>query len=255
LKPVGDKFPKDNMMIRFKKISKILKSRNIIDQVSFDVPHGECVALLGESGCGKSTLVRILLGLIESSSGTIEVGEVILDQHSKIDLRKKIGYVIQTGGLFPHLTARGNVEIAMREKKNKKMINERIAKVAELSHFFLDKLERYPTELSGGERQRVALMRALINDPDILILDEPFGALDPITRVRLQKELKDLFSALKKTAIIVTHDIKEAEYLSDRIVLLRNGKVEQIGSFRDLLVKPKSLFVSEFINSQREVLL
>ena len=169
-----------------------------------------------------------------------------------MNLRRRIGYVIQEGGLFPHLTARANILLMARHLgKLEPEMQARLSELCSLTRFQPEMLARYPIELSGGQRQRVSLMRALMLSPELLLLDEPLGALDPLVRAALQKDLKEIFARLQQTAILVTHDLAEAAYLGDEIVLMNEGRVVQIGTLEDLRAKPASDFVTEFINAQR----
>jgi osmoprotectant transport system ATP-binding protein len=210
----------------------------------------QTTAVIGPSGCGKSTLLRIIMGLIAPDSGEVLIGDQPVTNW--LSQRRSMGYVIQDGGLFPHLTARANIELASKHfGRSKPERDQRIAELAELTSFPTEGLERYPNELSGGQRQRVGLMRALMLDPQILLLDEPLGALDPMVRARLQSDLKAIFDRLKKTVILVTHDLAEAAYLGDTIVLMNEGRVVQAGSLAVLQTAPETPFVTEFINAQR----
>jgi len=170
-------------------------------------------------------------------------------------LRKKMGYVIQDGGLFPHLTARDNVTLMARYLKwDRGSIAQRLRELTDITRFPADGLDRFPAQLSGGERQRVSLMRALMLDPDVLLMDEPLGALDPMIRRELQTDLKRIFHTLKKTVVLVTHDLGEAAFFGDVIVLLREGRIVQQGTLDDLLDSPAEPFVTHFINAQRSPL-
>ncbi|WP_295638821.1 ATP-binding cassette domain-containing protein [Novosphingobium sp.] len=204
--------------------------------------------LIGPSGSGKSTLLRTLAGLTDYT-GTLTVdGEVVTDWRA---LRQKLGYVIQDGGLFPHLTARANVALAgeafgwPREK-----IETRIGEMAELVGLDMVQLARFPAELSGGQRQRVGVMRALLRDPQILLFDEPLSALDPVTRLRLAGELRDLFARLGKTVVMVTHSLREAMFFGGCVVLLRDGRIVQHGELADLIAHPADQFVTDFIAAE-----
>ena len=224
---------------------------------SFDltIDEGKVVVLVGPSGCGKSTLLRLLLGLIEPDTGSVRFREQEMSGESVLKLRHQIGYVIQDGGLFPHLTARENVTLlASHLNWKEEQIDPRVDELRQLTHLPADALERYPTQLSGGQQQRVALMRALMLNPAVLLLDEPLGALDPLIRAELQSDLRDIFRSLGKTVVLVTHDIGEAAYLADEIVLLRKGAIIQRGTISDLLHRPVDPFVAEFISAQRNPL-
>jgi osmoprotectant transport system ATP-binding protein len=208
--------------------------------------------LIGPSGCGKSTLLRLIIRLLDPDAGTIRFDGAPITPANILQLRRRIGYVIQDGGLFPHLTARKNILLmASHLKWDAATMNKRLAELSALTRFPEAALDRFPIELSGGQRQRISLMRALTLSPELLLLDEPLGALDPLVRAALQKDLKEIFSRLKQTAILVTHDLAEAAYLGDEIVLMSEGRVVQRGTLEDLRTKPASAFVTEFINAQR----
>ncbi|MBC8103858.1 MAG: ATP-binding cassette domain-containing protein [Cytophagales bacterium] len=220
--------------------------------LAFD--EGKTTVLIGPSGCGKSTLLRLVVGLIAPTSGTITFDSEPLTREKHTLLRRRIGYVIQDGGLFPHLTAAGNVALMARESgRGEAEIQARFDELCELTRFPADGLTRYPAELSGGQRQRVSLMRALMLKPEALLLDEPLGALDPMVRAGLQTDLKRIFGELGQTVILVTHDMGEAGYLGDRIVLMQDGGIAQAGSLEDLRDRPAMPFVTEFLNAQRSL--
>ena len=220
--------------------------------VSLRVEVGECVAVIGPSGCGKSTLLRLAAGLIVPERGRILINDLELRPDTLMQARQRIGYVIQSGGLFPHLSALDNVALAARyRKRDEKWIEARVAELAELVQLPVASLSRYPKDLSGGQRQRVSLMRALMLDPDVLLLDEPLGALDPMVRHGLQEELNALFDRLKKSVLLVTHDMAEAAFFSRHIVLMRAGRIVQQGAYEDLALRPTDAFVSEFVRAQR----
>jgi osmoprotectant transport system ATP-binding protein len=194
------------------------------------------------------------MGLLEPSGGEIRFeGRPV--QTSDIQLRRRMGYVIQDGGLFPHLTAEQNVLLMARHLGWDGTGNRtRLAELCDLTRFPREGLSRYPVELSGGQRQRVSLMRALMLQPDVLLLDEPLGALDPLVRASLQTDLKEIFHALHQTVVLVTHDMGEAAYLGDRIVLMNEGRIVQQGSLADLRDRPAEPFVSEFLTAQRSLM-
>ena len=222
--------------------------------VDLRVAAGETVALIGPSGCGKSTILRVVLGLIAPSDGAGSVGGDPVIPRTAPALRRRIGYVVQDGGLFPHLTARDNVLLLGRHlHRREEDLRSRLQELAALTGLPSDALSRYPAELSGGQRQRVGLMRALLLDPELLLLDEPLAALDPMVRSRLQEDLKEIFARLSRTVVLVTHDLAEASFLAGRIVLLRGGTVVQEGSLEDLRDRPAIPFVSEFVRSQRSL--
>jgi osmoprotectant transport system ATP-binding protein len=223
-----------------------------LDDVSLRVEPGQTVALVGPSGCGKSTLLKAVIGLVWPSRGRVTVDGVELHAGNALELRRRVGYVIQSGGLFPHLTSVDNITLAARYlRRDAQWIDARVNELADLVQLRREVLQRYPTNLSGGQSQRVGLMRALMLDPAVLLLDEPLGALDPMVRHGLQEELRALFERLRKTVVIVTHDMAEAAFFASRMVLMRAGRIVQQGTYRDLATAPAEEFVSEFVRAQR----
>jgi osmoprotectant transport system ATP-binding protein len=213
---------------------------------------GRTTVIIGPSGCGKTTLLRLILGLIPADTGRITVNDVTLGRDNADALRHTAGYVVQEGGLFPHLTAGQNVTLMARFLGwPADRVESRCRELADLARIPLEALARYPKDLSGGQRQRVAVMRALMLDPPVLLMDEPLGALDPMTRHALQTDLEEIFSRLRKTVVLVTHDMHEAAHFAHEIVLMREGKVVQRGTLDDLLARPAEPFVTEFIRAQR----
>jgi osmoprotectant transport system ATP-binding protein len=238
-------------MIKLSGVGKRYGAMVAVHPTDLVLEEGKVTALIGPSGCGKSTLLRLMLGLVSADSGTIEIGASRLTTNTELELRRKVGYVIQDGGLFPHLTARENVLLLPRHLRAD--LQNRVEELAKLTRLPLDALDRYPLEMSGGQRQRVALMRALALDPPILLLDEPLAALDPIIRSELQSDLKAIFTELGNTVVLVTHDMGEAAYLADHIVLMREGHIVQSGSLADFQERPAEQFVTDFLNAQRTV--
>jgi osmoprotectant transport system ATP-binding protein len=225
-----------------------------LDDICLHFAAGSTTALIGSSGSGKSTVLRLLLGLEWPDRGHVAIDGQVLEPAHVLQLRRRVGYVIQEGGLFPHLTALGNLALLPRYLGwSTARIRQRAEELASLTHLPPGALARYPAELSGGQRQRVALMRGLMADPDALLLDEPLGALDPIVRHELQDELKWIFDRLGKTVIVVTHDLAEAAWFANRLVLLRKGRVVQDGRFEDLRDRPADPFVSRFVQAQRRL--
>ena len=217
------------------------------------MPAGETLVLIGPSGCGKSTLLRLIAGLIQPDSGTITLEGTVLTPENILQVRQRMGYVIQEGGLFPHLTVRDNVTVMARYlRRDPDWIDARLTELSQLVQLPLELMVRFPAELSGGQRQRVSLMRALMLDPDLLLLDEPLGSLDPMIRYQLQQELKAIFARLGKTVVMVTHDIAEAVFFGQTLVLMREGCIVQTGSFKELAQSPAESFVENFISAQRE---
>ena len=239
-------------LVRLVDVSKRYADAAALHPTDLSIEHAKTTVLIGPSGCGKSTLLRLIIRLIQPDSGSITFeGEPITPDN--IDtLRRRIGYVIQEGGLFPHLTARANVVLMARYVgRSQEEMQPRLQELCDLTRFSENLLSRYPVELSGGQRQRVSLMRALMLSPELLLLDEPLGALDPLVRASLQKDLKEIFARLQETVVFVTHDLAEAIYFGDEIVLMNEGRVIQKGAVTDLRDNPADPFVSEFINAQR----
>jgi osmoprotectant transport system ATP-binding protein len=243
-----------NPLVQLAGVSKTYGSAVALYPTDLDFPRGKTTALIGPSGCGKSTLLRLIIRLLEPDAGTIRFDGAPVTSSNIAELRRRIGYVIQDGGLFPHLTARKNILLMAGHLKwpEEKMQN-RLAELCALTRFPESALDRFPLELSGGQRQRISLMRALLLSPELLLLDEPLGALDPLVRAALQKDLKEIFSRLQQTAILVTHDLAEAAYLGDEIVLMSEGLVVQRGTLDDLRSNPSTEFVTEFITAQRSL--
>jgi osmoprotectant transport system ATP-binding protein len=241
-------------LVQLVDVSKRYDGAAALQPTNLSIERGKTTVLIGPSGCGKSTLLRLIIRLIEPDSGTIEFDGATITP-DKIDiLRRRIGYVIQEGGLFPHLTARANILLMPRHLgKAESEMHARLSELSALTRFPENLLARYPIELSGGQRQRVSLMRALVLSPELLLLDEPLGALDPLVRASLQKDLKEIFARLHQTALLVTHDLAEAAYLGDHIVLMNEGRIVQQGSIVDLRERPANNFVTEFINAQRSL--
>src|SRR2546423_11955773 len=241
-----------NALVELARVSKIYDNAVALHPAVLVFPRGKPTALFGPGVCGKSTLLRLIIRLLDPDAGTIRFDGTPVTAANIPELRRRIGYVIQDGGLFPHLTARKNILLMAAHLKwaDEKMLS-RLAELCALTRFPETALDRFPLELSGGQRQRISLMRALMLSPELLLLDEPLGALDPLVRAALQKDLKEIFARLNQTAILVTHDLAEAAYLGDDIVLMNEGRIVQQGSLNDLRERPASNFVSEFINAQR----
>jgi osmoprotectant transport system ATP-binding protein len=242
-------------MLELSGVSKSFAGTPALRSTDLHVPPGKTTVLLGSSGCGKSTLVRLMIGLIQPDAGVVRFAGEPLTRENALSLRRRMGYVIQEGGLFPHLTARANVTLMARHLGRPEIdIAKRLADLAGLTQLPAETLDRYPAQISGGQRQRVSLMRALMLDPEVLLLDEPLGALDPIIRSELQSDLRRIFQALGKTVVLVTHDVGEAAFLGDLLVLMREGRIVQQGSLRELLQTPADPFVTRFINAQHNPL-
>ena len=231
-------------MLELTQVTKSFGDTVALQPTDLSIASGRTTVLIGPSGCGKSTLLRLMIYLIRPDSGTVCFDGRQFGDDDVRQLRHRMGYVIQDGGLFPHLTAADNVALLARDLGwEAARVDARLEELAGLTHFPRDGFERYPAQLSGGQRQRVSLMRGLMLDPAVLLLDEPLGALDPIVRSDLQAELRDIFRALGKTVVLVTHDMGEAGFFGDVIVLMREGRIVQQGSLTDLLASPADAFV------------
>jgi osmoprotectant transport system ATP-binding protein len=226
-----------------------------VESLSLAVPHGSVVALLGPSGCGKTTTLRMINRLIEPSSGHIEIQGRDSRTIDPVLLRRGIGYVMQSGGLFPHRTIADNIAVVPRILRwDRPRVRARVMELADLVGLEPDQLRRYPDELSGGQQQRASVARALAADPPILLMDEPFGAVDPVVRANLQRELLALQARLRKTIVLVTHDLDEAVFLADRIALLdRGGRLAQFDTPEELLRLPADASVARFLGSDRNL--
>jgi osmoprotectant transport system ATP-binding protein len=240
-------------MLEYRGVVKHYGCQPALEGVDLDCARGATTVLIGPSGCGKSTLLRLAAGLIRADCGEVWFEGAPLAASNLRAARLRMGYMIQEGGLFPHLSVRGNVELMARELGwSSQRRHQRFGELAELARLPAPLWERYPLELSGGQRQRAALMRALMLDPDLILLDEPLGALDPMIRVELQRELAGIFARLHKTVLMVTHDLAEAVFFGDRLVLMRAGRIVQQGDARALLQAPAEAFVTDFVQAQRE---
>jgi multiple sugar transport system ATP-binding protein len=233
--------------VAFQSIEKSYGSTKVIHGIGFDIQDGEFVVLVGPSGCGKSTLLRMLAGLEEITGGTIAIDDKIVNDMESKD--RDIAMVFQSYALYPHMTVRDNMAFSLKLRKEKaEMVEERVAKAAKILN--LDPyLHRFPKELSGGQRQRVAMGRAIVRDPKVFLFDEPLSNLDAKLRVAMRGEIKALHQRLKTTTVYVTHDQVEAMTMADRIVVMHDGRVEQIGTPLELYDRPGNLFVAQFIGS------
>jgi osmoprotectant transport system ATP-binding protein len=236
--------------IAFQDVSKSFGGRRVLDGLSLEVADGETVALIGPSGCGKTTALKLVNRLVDPDSGRVIVEGREVSSEDPIALRRRLGYVIQEGGLFPHWDVRGNVEVVPRllgwdEEKRRARTREVLAMVNLPAEEFA---QRRPRQLSGGQRQRVGVARALAADPPVVLMDEPFGALDPIARRALQREFLDWKKRLKKAVLLVTHDMREAFLLADRIAVMDRGRIRQAGTKAELLERPADEFVREFVS-------
>lgn len=241
-------------MIEIKNIVKTAGEKVILDDISLTIESGSFVVLIGPSGCGKTTTLKLLNKLIEPTSGEIYIDGKPISKEDPIKLRRNIGYVIQNIGLFPHLTIKENIELIPKLKgdKSEEEISETTERLIKMVGLDPDEfLYKYPTELSGGQQQRIGVIRAIATDADIILMDEPFSALDPITRTQLQEWLYELQQELKKTIIFVTHDMDEALKLADKICIMQGGKIQQYDTAENLLKHPANSFVKDFIGSDR----
>jgi len=242
-------------MIRLERVTKIYPGSNVpaVNNVDLNVSEGEICVLIGSSGCGKTTLMRMMNRLIPITSGVIRIdGKNIMDM-DVIVLRRSVGYAIQQIGLFPHMTVYDNIATVPRLLGwEKSRIDKRVDELLDLVNLEPDTFRlRFPKELSGGQAQRIGVARAMAADPPVMLMDEPFGAIDPINREVLQDEFLKIQSKLKKTIVFVTHDIHEAVKMGDRIALLDAGRLIQLGTPEDLLVRPKNQFVKNFVGADR----
>ncbi|UOY88327.1 betaine/proline/choline family ABC transporter ATP-binding protein [Bacillus glycinifermentans] len=240
-------------MLKLENVSKVYKGgKKAVNGIHLDIAKGEFICFIGPSGCGKTTTMKMINRLIEPTSGSIYIdGENIMTQDA-VKLRRKIGYVIQQIGLFPHMTIQENISLVPKLLKwPQEKRKERARDLLQLVDMGPEYLDRYPHELSGGQQQRIGVLRALAAGPPLILMDEPFGALDPITRDTLQEEFKKLQKTLNKTIVFVTHDMDEAIKLADRIVILKDGGIVQVGTPDDILRYPANDFVEDFIGKDR----
>ncbi|KQU17931.1 glycine/betaine ABC transporter ATP-binding protein [Bacillus sp. Leaf13] len=240
-------------MLKIENVSKVYKGgKKAVKNITLDIKKGEFICFIGPSGCGKTTTMKMINRLIEPSEGKILInGENIMEK-DPVELRRQIGYVIQQIGLFPHMTILENITLVPKLLKwSDQEKKERALELLQLVDMGPEYLERYPYELSGGQQQRIGVLRALASNPPLILMDEPFGALDPITRDALQEEFKNLQRTLNKTIVFVTHDMDEAIKLADRIVILKAGEIVQVGTPDEILRNPANEFVEEFIGKER----
>ncbi len=240
-------------MIEFKGITKSFKEKKVLSEINFSINDKELVVIIGASGCGKTTTLKMINRLIRPTSGKIFIDGKNIEEINKTELRRSIGYVIQQMGLFPHMTVKENIELIQKlEKKNPQEIEENTKRLMALMD--LDEkeyLDKYPTNLSGGQQQRVGVARALANNPKIVLMDEPFSALDPITRSNLQEELVELHKKMDTTIVFVTHDMDEAIKIADRICIMKDGNIIQYDTPENILKHPKNEFVENFIGKNK----
>lgn len=238
-------------MIEIRELSKSFDNNKTfaVNNISFTVDSGNIASLIGTSGCGKTTTLKMINRIVEPSKGYILInGKGAMDIDG-VSWRREIGYVVQKAGLFPHLTIKQNITLLPDVLNiNKEQVLKRVKELFELISLDYNKFkDRYPAELSGGQQQRIGIARALVQDPKVLLMDEPFGALDPITRNSIHEELLSINQELGKTILMVTHDIHEAFKLSDKIIVMDQGKIIQTGTPKEIEQNPKSLFIKEFV--------
>lgn len=240
-------------MIVFENVTKSFKDHQVLSNISFQIRKGDLVAFIGESGCGKTTTLKMINRLVKPTSGRILINGDSIETKDIIELRRSMGYVIQQTGLFPHMTVKENIEIIPRsEKRDLVQINKKTLELMEMVGLDPEEFsDRYPTELSGGQQQRVGVARAFATDPEIILMDEPFSALDPITRAGLQDEVLNLQSQFKKTIVFVTHDMDEAIKIADMICIMKDGVILQYDTPENILKNPANAFVQEFVGRNR----
>lgn len=240
-------------MIEFVNVSKEFKDKKVLHDISFTINDNELVAIIGASGCGKTTTLKMINRLIVPTKGKILIDGKNIEEIDKTELRRSIGYVIQQMGLFPHMTVKENIELIQKlEKKDPKEIEENTNRLMEIMDLDGDLyLNKYPPDLSGGQQQRVGVARALANNPKVILMDEPFSALDPITRSNLQDELVELHKKMNTTIVFVTHDMDEAIKIADRIIIMKDGDIVQYDTPEEILKHPKNEFVQEFIGKNK----
>lgn len=240
-------------MIEFRHVSKDFHGKVVLSDISMEIPTGELTVLIGPSGCGKTTTLKMINRLLSPSSGEIWIDGKNIETLDKVQLRRRIGYVIQQGGLFPHMTIRENIEIIARlAKGDPQAISRKTDQLMEMVDLDpAEYLDRYPTELSGGQQQRIGVIRALANDPEVVLFDEPFSALDPVTRSSLQDELVSMHEKMGKTMVFVTHDMDEAIKIADRICIMRNGHILQFDTPEQILKHPADDFIASFVGTER----
>lgn len=237
-------------MIVAQNLCKSYAGVTALDNFSYTFEAGSSTVLIGPSGCGKSTLLRVIIGLVNPDAGEIEISQTPITPRSITSLRARIGYVIQNGGLFPHLTAFDNVALLARQERwSTQKIDARIELLSDVVRLSANQLSVFPSQLSGGQRQRISIMRALMLDPEILLLDEPLGALDSIVRSELQQDLREIFGQLNKTVLMVTHDLAEAAFFTDDLILMNDGSIVATGSLKSMF-SSESQFVRRFVEAQ-----
>lgn len=237
------------IIIRFDHVSKVYGEHVVLKDFSFEIARGEFITVIGSSGSGKTTMLKMINGLLMPTSGAVYVNGKDISKENQTLLRRRIGYVIQGIGLFPHMSVRKNIAYVpeLLGKRAKRQIGGRVEKLMKMVGLEEEMLDRYPAELSGGQRQRVGIARSLAANPEILLMDEPFGAVDEITRKMLQAEIGRIHKELEVTIVFITHDIKEALKLGDRVLVMSNGGIEQVGASEEIRNHPATAFVEELV--------
>lgn len=238
-----------NDAIVFKNITKSYGEKNILKDFSLNIKKGEFLTIIGSSGCGKTTILKMINGLIKPNKGNVFVDGKDISKINLIKMRRKIGYVVQDVGLFPHMKIKNNISYALNleKKENKEEIFSKVKKLVKIVGLDEEIINRYPNELSGGQRQRVGIARALVGEPDIILMDEPFGAVDEITRKLLQDEIYKIYKEYNVTIVFITHDIREALKLGTRVIVMDNGEIVQSGTPKEIKENPKTEFVRNLI--------
>ncbi|ENZ02496.1 hypothetical protein HMPREF1092_01731 [Clostridium thermobutyricum] len=238
-----------NDAIVFKNITKSYGEKNILKDFSLNIKKGEFLTIIGSSGCGKTTILKMINGLIKPNKGNVFVDGKDISKINLIQMRRKIGYVVQDVGLFPHMKIKNNISytLNLEKKENKEEIFNKVKKLVKIVGLDEEIINRYPNELSGGQRQRVGIARALVGEPDIILMDEPFGAVDEITRKLLQDEIYKIYKEYNVTIVFITHDIREALKLGTRVIVMDNGEIVQSGTPKEIKENPKTEFVRKLI--------
>lgn len=236
-------------IISFEGISKSYKNNLVLEDFNLEINKGDFVTIIGSSGCGKTTVLKLINGLLSPNSGVVRINGDNIAKSDQIAIRRRIGYVIQDIGLFPHMTIKKNISyvLDLQKKRDKSKVKSRVKELIKVVDMDEDLLERYPSELSGGQRQRVGIARALAANPEILLMDEPFGAVDEITRGVLQEGILRIKRELNITVVFITHDIKEALKLGSKVIVMDNGKIVQFGPPSDIVNNPKTDFVKRLV--------
>lgn len=238
-----------NDAIVFKNITKSYGEKNILKDFSLNIKKGEFLTIIGSSGCGKTTILKMINGLIKPNKGNVFVDGKDISKINLIQMRRKIGYVVQDVGLFPHMKIKNNISytLNLEKKENKEEIFSKVKKLVKIVGLDEEIINSYPNELSGGQRQRVGIARALVGEPDIILMDEPFGAVDEITRKLLQDEIYKIYKEYNVTIVFITHDIREALKLGTRVIVMDNGEIVQSGTPKEIKENPKTEFVRNLI--------